>query len=116
MMNGGRKALIFLVTVLLVPLGCARDNPNRIPFDGVLFKSKTKAVDKKVSRADFTATIYRVSQSIDGAREAARYQGTIYCVTNYGSSDIAWTIGPDSEPGRLAIVDDTITFRGTCDP
>ncbi|MEY8830623.1 hypothetical protein AB9K34_19810 [Sedimentitalea sp. XS_ASV28] len=112
----GKTVLLLLVAALAGPVACGRDNPNRIAFDGVIFKSKTKAVDKKVSRADFTSTIYKVSQSVDGARDAARYQGTIYCVTNYGSSRIAWTIGPETEISRLAIVDDTITFRGKCDP
>ncbi|WP_424986050.1 hypothetical protein [Microbulbifer sp. S227A] len=112
-----RKTLFLLLAAALAgPVACGRDNPNRVAFDGVIFKSKTKAVDKKVSRADFTSTIYKVSQSLDGAREAARYQGTIYCVTNYGTSRIAWTIGPDTEPGRLAVVDNNITFRGKCDP
>ncbi len=112
----GKTVLLLLVAALAGPVACGRDNPNRIAFDGVIFKSKTRAVDKKVSRADFTSTIYKVSQSVDGARDAARYQGTIYCVTNYGSSRIAWTIGPDTEISRLAVVDDTITFRGKCDP
>lgn len=111
-----KTALVLLAATLVVPVACGRDNPNRVPFDGVVFKSKTKAVDKKVSRADFTSTIYDVSQSLDGAREAARYQGTIYCVTNYGTSNIAWTIGPETDAGRLAIVDNNITFRGSCDP
>lgn len=111
-----KPLLVLMAATLAVPVACGRDNPNRVPFDGVVYKSKTKPVDKKVSRADFTSTIYKVSQSLDGAREAARYQGTIYCVTNYGTSDIAWTIGPDTEPGRLAVVDNNITFRGRCDP
>lgn len=108
--------MLLLAATLVITAACARDNPNRVPFNGVVFKTRTKPVDKKVSRADFTSTIYRVSQSVEGAREAARYQGTIYCVTNYGSSDIDWMVGPDSDAGRLAIVDDTITFRGKCDP
>lgn len=110
-----KTVLVLMAATLTIPVACGRDNPNQVPFDGVVFKSKTKAIDKKVSRADFTSTIYKVSQSLDGAREAARYQGTIYCVTNYGTSDIAWTIGPDTELGRLAIVDNNITFRGKCD-
>lgn len=112
----GRYAVILMAATILVPAGCARDKPNRIPFNGVTFKSKTKAVDKKVSRADFTSTIYKVSQSLEGAKEAARHQGTIYCVTNYGNSDVVWSVGPDIETARLPIVDDTITFRGKCDP
>lgn len=116
MVSSAKIAVVLLAASVAVPVGCARDNPNHVPFDGVVFKSKTKAVDKKVSRADFTTTIQKASQSLDGAREAARYQGTIYCVTNYGSSDIEWIVGPETEQGRLTIVDDAITFRGRCDP
>ncbi len=112
-----RLSMISLICTALVALGgCSRDDPNQVAFDGVLFKSKTGAIDKKVSRADFTVTVFEVSQSLDGARAAAGYEGTKYCVTNYGTSDIEWTVGPETEPGRLAVVDNAITFQGRCDP
>ncbi|MBK0328722.1 hypothetical protein I5535_15630 [Rhodobacteraceae bacterium F11138] len=105
-----------LIAALAVVSGCSGRNKNALAFDGVVFKARTKPVDKKVSRADFTATVFDVSRSLDGAREAARYEGTKYCIANYGSSLIDWSVGPETEPGRLSVADDAITFRGRCDP
>jgi len=104
-----------VVMALAVGAGCSRKNANVIAFDGVIFKAKTAAVDKKVSRADFTTTIFGVSSSLDGAREAARYEGTKYCIANYGTSVIDWTVGPDTDPAQLRVVDNAITFRGQCE-
>jgi hypothetical protein len=105
------------VVLLLVSLAaCGNRNRDVIAFDGVVFRAKTSAIDKSVSRADFRATIRDATRSIDGAREAARYEGTKYCVTNYGTSKVDWTVGPDSDPARLTIVDGDITFQGRCDP
>ncbi|MFD3189290.1 hypothetical protein ACFMPD_03315 [Sedimentitalea sp. HM32M-2] len=107
---------ICAAAVLIVVAGCSGRDANAVAFDGVVFKAKTAAVDKKVSRADFTATIFDVSRSLDGARQAAGYEGTKYCIENYGTSVIDWSVGPETEPGRLQVADDAITFRGRCDP
>ncbi len=101
---------------LLLAAGCDRYRDRQVPFDGYLFKSKARAVDKKLSRADFTATIWPVSQSLKGTREAARYEGTKYCIAEYGTSQVDWTIGPDTPAEQFMIVDDTLTFSGRCDP
>ena len=54
--------------------------------------------------------------SLDGAREAGRYEAIRYCIANFGSSDIAWTEGPDAEDGTLTIANDRLLLRGTCTP
>lgn len=105
-----------LALLLVAVAGCSGRNRNDIAFDGVVFRAKTAAIDKKVSRADFQTTIRDAGLSLDGAREAARYEGTKYCVTNYGTSKIDWAVGPDTDPGRLTAVDGDITFQGRCDP
>ncbi|SFT63622.1 hypothetical protein [Sedimentitalea nanhaiensis] len=105
-----------LVAAVAVVSGCSGKRKDAFAFHGVVFKAKTRPVDKKVSRADFTATIFDATQSLDGAREAARYEGTKYCIANYGTSMIDWSVGPESEPGRLSVSDNAITFRGRCDP
>ncbi len=105
-----------LIIALGVVSGCSGRNKDGLAFHGVVFKTRTKAVDKKVSRADFTAIIYNAARSLDGAREAARYEGTKYCITNYGTSEVDWSIGPETEPARLSVSDGAITFRGRCDP
>ena len=101
---------------LLLAAGCAKREDKLNPFDGYYFKARIKPVDKKASRADFSTTVWEVSQSLDGARQAGRYEGTKYCIAQFGSSKIKWTVGPDTEPQNLTIVDDTLTFSGRCDP
>jgi hypothetical protein len=101
---------------LLVASGCTKREDKLTPFDGHYFKAKIKPVDKKASRADFTTTIWAVSQSLDGARQAGHYEGTKYCIAQYGSSKINWAVGPDTAPENLTIVDDTLTFAGRCEP
>ncbi len=93
---------------------CNVNRDKQIRFEGFYFRTKAKAVEKKVSVADFTVEIKDVAQSLDGAREAGKYAGTRYCVTNYGSSRINWAVGPDTEAENLVIEGDTLTFRGTC--
>jgi len=93
---------------------CAIKSSDRVLFDGHAFRAKAKVVDKKVSRADFTVTVNGVSASLDGAREAGRYEGTRYCIENYGTSRIKWKVGPDTEPQNLRITDNALTFAGTC--
>ena len=66
------------------------------------------------ARDEFTVTARPVSASLEGAREAARYEATVYCVNRYGRSDIAWTVGPDSPDAALPIADDTLTLAGRC--
>jgi len=114
---GARLALLGLCFgALLATAGCAKREDKLIPFDGYLYKAKARPVDKKVSRADFTATVWEVSQSLEGARQAGRYEGTKYCIAQYGSSRVKWSVGPDTPPENLRIVDDTLTFAGRCDP
>ncbi|MCF6231833.1 MAG: hypothetical protein L3J36_01835 [Rhodobacteraceae bacterium] len=101
---------------LLLTVGCETREQRLLPFDGFRYKAKAAAIDKKVSRADFTATIWAVSQSLTGAREAGRYEATKYCIKEYGTSRIKWIVGPDTAPENYRIVDDTLTFSGKCDP
>lgn len=91
--------------------GCTSQE-DRIAFDGKYFKTKISKVDGQ--RDVFTLLVKNASQSIDGAREAARYDATVYCVNNYGSSDIVWVIGPDTPADNLRLVDDSLTFSGSC--
>ena len=56
------------------------------------------------------------SASLEGAREAGRYEAIRYCIDNFGSSDITWIAGPDAEDGTLTIANDRLQLRGTCTP
>lgn len=111
----GRVGLAGLVAALAVTSGCSlQKRENRLLFGGHYFPIKAKAVDKKVSLANFTVTVDKASQSPDDAREAGRHGGTVYCIGNYGTSEIEWSLGPDSDPAQLRIVDDKLTLSGTC--
>lgn len=103
--------LIVLATLSACGVSASSD---RVLFDGKAFRAKAKAVDKKRAPADFTVTVKGVSASLDGAREAGRYEGTRFCIQNFGSSRIAWKIGPDTEPQNLRIDNDSLTFAGAC--
>lgn len=100
--------------VLISACGTITSSEDRVLFDGQFFRAKAKAVDKKVSPTDFTVVVNNVSSSLDGAREAGRFEGTKYCVQNFGSSRITWKVGPDSEPQNLRVSDDKLTLAGTC--
>ena len=111
----GRLVLAGLICAVVVTTGCSgQKRENRMLFNGYYFPVKAKAIDKKVSLADFTVTVDKASQSPDDAREAGRHGGTVYCIANYGTSEIEWSLGPDSDPAQLRIVDDKFTFSGTC--
>lgn len=103
---------MMVMTLGLATLGGCINEENRIPFDGHFFRTKVRAVEKQIDV--FTVTIPGVSRSFDGAREAGRYAATEYCVNNYGSSDIIWTVGPDTPKAQLNIEKDTIVFQGKC--
>ncbi len=94
--------------------GIVTPSSDQILFDGHAFRAKAKPVDKKASPADFTVVVNDVSASLDGAREAGRFEGTKFCIKYFGSSKIVWKVGPDTDPQNLRISDDKLTFAGTC--
>ncbi len=108
------KGAVLFTCLLVSSCGLIRPSEDRVLFDGQAFRAKAQVVDKKVSPTDFTVTINGVSASLDGAREAGRYEGTRFCIQNFGSSRIVWQVGPDTEPQNLRISDDKLTFAGTC--
>ncbi|WP_298842113.1 hypothetical protein [uncultured Roseobacter sp.] len=99
---------VALAALLLV--GCGPDD-DTIFFDGQFYRSNAK---KDGERHQFRATARPVSASVEGAREAARYEAIAYCVRNYGSSDILWVTDPDVPADELLIEDDTLTLTGAC--
>ncbi len=107
-------SMIGVIAVLSIASACSRESEDRILFDGYSFRAKAKLVDKKTSPTDFTVTVKGVSVSLDGAREAGRYEATRFCIQNIGSSKIDWRVGPDTDPQNLQIVNNTITFVGSC--
>lgn len=104
------RTAVILSTLLLLA-GCA-DPAKEVLFDGMRYSGRLNA-DSDDKRS-FVATVSPVSQGLEAAREAARYQGTRYCVRKYGRSDIDWTVSPDAKADALQFVDDVMTVQGRC--
>ena len=113
-MGAGRLILgsVAALALALSLAGCNSNDVNRTAFDGVYFKTKAKKLGDDL--ADFTVQIPGVSRSLEGARGAGEYEGTRYCIKNFGTSDITWVVGPETDPARLVIEKDTLTFQGRC--
>ncbi|CAD0183515.1 hypothetical protein RUESEDTHA_00385 [Ruegeria sp. THAF57] len=110
----GRALVVCASAALVASCGLVTPSSDRVVFDGQYFRAKAKVVDKKTAPTDFTVVVNGVSASLDGAREAGRYEGTKFCIAKYGSSRIDWKVGPDTEPQNLRITDDKLTFAGKC--
>lgn len=106
----GALAVLMLLSACGIPISSA----DRVRFDNKLFRTQAKPVDKKKAPTEFTVVVHGASASVDGAREAGRYEGIKYCIEKFGSSRIDWKVGPDTEPQNLRIADDKLLFAGSC--
>ncbi len=113
MMRGSKVAIILMCSALALVACGKKKADERISFDGHHFNAKAKRVDKK-DYGHFTVQVRPVSQSLDGARAAGSHQGVRYCIETYGTSDILWVVGPDTDPASLIISSDTLNFEGNC--
>ncbi|MBA97986.1 MAG: hypothetical protein V7763_06595 [Sulfitobacter sp.] len=105
------KQIIFLIAGAVLLSGCTAQE-DRLAFDGKYFNTKVSKVDGR--RDVFAVRVKNAAQSIEGARESARYHATAYCIRNYGSSDINWVIGPDAPAESLRLDGSALTFQGAC--
>jgi len=108
------RAAILSVLAALGLLGCGQGSDEQVLFDGQAFRGSASADSDDPRR--FTAEVSPVSASLEGARAAAEYEGIKYCVRQYGTSRIAWTIGPDAEAAALPLANDRLTLTGACRP
>ena len=106
-----RGIATLLLSASLALSACAKKE-ERVFFDGVYFPVKDKAI--KDDRQSFVVTVRRAERSIKGAREAGRHGGTDYCLKNFGTSDIEWTLGPDVPDHLLERSGGNLVFRGRC--
>ena len=105
-----RLGAIAILTAGLTACGPDEDD---ILFDGQFFRASIDS--ERATREKFTLTVRPASASLLGAREAARYEATVYCVNRYGSSKIKWIgASPDSEDADLTIRDDKLFMQGEC--
>ncbi|WP_147298854.1 hypothetical protein [Rhodosalinus sediminis] len=84
-----------------------------VAFDGGSY-SASAARGETVER--FIASARPVSAGRAGAVRAAEHAGKRYCIETFGSSDIDWTTGPDSDPAALPVAGDAVTLEGRCAP
>jgi hypothetical protein len=110
----GTWKLALVAGGLAAGLAACTPKDDRVTFDGLYFKTKSHKIDDDLSR--FTVEVDRVSQSLDAAREAGGYEGTRYCIANFGTSRIDWVVGPDTPAAALQVVKDTMVFQGECNP
>ncbi len=108
-----RSATILIVLAVALT-ACSKKEDAGIQFDGQYFKTKAKKTED--SLADFTVTVTPVSSSFEGALEAGEYEGTKYCIKNFGTSVIKWTVGPKTDPKQIQVTDNTLTLLGRCYP
>jgi hypothetical protein len=107
------RGLVVLTCVALTLTACGRTVDKRIRFDDQIFRGNAKAIDRADKRY-FVATAGPVSRSLEGAREALRYEGTKYCIKHFGISDIEWDVDPQAEATALPIADDKLVIKGHC--
>ena len=109
----GRAALVLL---MLAPLGgCSKwfgGGANELTYEGIRFIGDSKAI--KDDKRSFVAYAEPASASLEGARQAAYYEGVQYCIGYLGTSDIDWQVGPDTPADQLIVTNNRLTFRGTC--
>ena len=112
-MTMGRSGWMFVSGAIVLALSaCGGSEGEDILFDGQSFRASLDA--DKDTKQNFSVSVRPVSASLQGAREAGRYEATVYCVNRYGSSNIIWVVGPDSPDEALTITDNTLTLQGSC--
>ncbi len=106
--------ILLIAAVGLSVAGCAKMKRDKgVLFDGKAFRTKAEQVGD--DRADFVVTVFKASQTLDGAREAGRWAATKYCIKQYGDSGTEWANGgPGAKDAQLVLRDDTLQFRGRC--
>lgn len=106
------KTILFLSLAALALTACT-ETSKRVRFDGDYYRGRARAV--MPDRHDFVASVGPVRQGLNGAREAARYEGTLYCISRFGTSDIDWQVHPVDAPATaLTIEGDRLVAAGTC--
>jgi hypothetical protein len=105
-------AKVVVASTLVAACSGTSRNVNAVKFDGHYFAGR--ASKSGADPHSFSVRIRNAAKSIAGAREAARYEATIYCIQQFGTSDIIWSIGPDDE--AISLSNRSLTLAGRCDP
>ena len=105
-------ATVVVASTLVAACSGTTRNVNAVKFDGHYFAGR--ASKSSLDPHGFFVRIRNAAKSIAGAREAARYEATIYCIEQFGTSDIIWSIGPDDE--AISLSNRSLTLAGRCNP
>ena len=105
-------ALLAFAGAGLAGCGIFGGDDNSYVYQGVTFAGDAKALSG--DRASFVSTAGPASASLEGAIGGARFEGTKYCIDYLGTSDIAWTVGPDAPAAQIPVQDDEVRLSGTC--
>ncbi len=106
------KLLLPILLIALSVSACNKDaKAKQVLFDGQVFKSKVVPVK---GSNEFTILVLDAAKSLDGAREAGRWEANKYCIENFGQSDKIWTNGPDADESALVVVDGALHLTGHC--
>lgn len=90
--------------------GCGSEN--RPVFDGATFRAKLG--DDKADARSFAVEVRDAGKTLEGAREAGRFEAVRHCIETFGNSRIDWVEGPDAEDGALRLVDGNLILTGRC--
>lgn len=104
--------LACLVALLPALLAACGQGQSRVSFNGNVYPASVSTIGG--DRARFSITVRNAGQGLEGAREAGRYEATVYCIRNFGSSAVRWTLSPDAEPSALVIENGALVFQGEC--
>ncbi len=113
-MIAGRAYRLMGAALLGVALvaGCT-NREDRVLFDGNYYPGKARG--EKADRRAFTASVGRAGRGIEGAQKAAVYEGTRYCIENFGTSEIAWSGVAEGQQGPVfARSGDRVSVTGRC--
>ena len=107
-----RLTTIVLLTMAMAVAGCANKS-ERVLFDGNYYPTKARAADKS-DRQNFNVSVRRAAEGLRGARAAALHAGQQYCLKNYGTSEIAWTVAPDAPQATNLGSSGNLVASGRC--
>ena len=113
-----RIALALGVLVAVTGCGVVSNVTDRLTgsgrqaFDGQVFRASVEF--DRAAPADFVVRVQQAGRSLEGAREAGRYEATSHCIAYFGNSAAEWAVGPDSPESALVLDADTLVLTGRC--
>lgn len=105
---------LLLIGAVVATAGCdaVRGRDDLAVFDGVYYRAAVRS--EREARKDFTVEVRDAAQGIAGAKEAGRFEAIKYCIKHTASSEIEWTVGPDTDDAALRLTDGSLVLQGTC--